>query len=162
MLDPSCIDLFEPYYDAVRAISVNSPSLRKALLGDASVVGLAGMIAKLQMTVKSHKECGDVTCRALHAYNGCPLSPGMRWMMSKLQPRLSQLPHLVVNSTDFMRKTQNLRLPHVCRFMKKCHATSNPKRVKRLPREVHTLTTYRRIFSAYRAHRRFWLYLGDL
>ena len=39
-------------------------------------------------------------------------------MMSKIQPRLSQLPHLVINSADFMRKTENLRLPHVCRFMK--------------------------------------------
>ena len=76
------------------------------------------MLAKVQLTVKTHKNGGEVVCRAIHAYNNCSMLPGMRWMTKLLHPTLSQLPHLLVNSADFMRKTTNLRLPSACRFMK--------------------------------------------
>ena len=110
------IDLFESYKDAAIAISVDKPQFRRALMADSSSLG--GMVAKLQMTCKTHKPQREVSCRALHAYNGCPMAPGMRWIMSCLKPGLLKLPHLIIDSNDFMYKTRNLKLPSTCRFLK--------------------------------------------
>ena len=80
--DKSNIDLFEDYRDAALAISIHDKPLRRALLSDGNQ--LQGMISKLQLTVKSHKTYGEVKCRALHAYQGCPMNPGMKWLMQQL------------------------------------------------------------------------------
>ena len=64
--DPSMIDLFEPYYDAVRAIFVGNNYFRNALFSD-SLKGLSRMLATVQLTVKTYKNGGDVVCRAIHA-----------------------------------------------------------------------------------------------
>ena len=65
--DSSLIDLSEEYNDAVKAISVGNRLFRRALFSDVRC-GLRGMIARLQMTVKTHKQHGDVKSRAIHAY----------------------------------------------------------------------------------------------
>ena len=115
-IDP-CIDLFEPYELAARAISVNDKLFRKALFSEVKY-GLEGMISKLNLTVKTHKPNNEVVCRAIHSYVNCPMAPGMRWIMKCLNDRLVHLPHLLRDSSDLLCKAKRVRLTSTCRFIK--------------------------------------------
>ena len=88
------MDVMEEYTDAAIAISIQQPSLRKALLSD-TWKGLLGIVAKLNVTCKTHKPVGEVGFRPIHSFSSSPLAPGMRWIERVLSDRLSSLPHLL-------------------------------------------------------------------
>ena len=113
------VDIWQDYYDAVRAITVDNNSLRCALLGDAVLAkNDDNMVAKLHYTCKSHKPNGAVVLRPIHSYVKTPLAPGHRWLASQLDPILSQTPHLLKDSNDLMTRLKHLKVPAGCRAIK--------------------------------------------
>ena len=119
----TCIDLFEPYVLAVNSVAADMKDLKlkSALMGDVRHVGpdsLAGMVANLQFTVKTHKPAGEVVPRALHAYNLCPMNRGMRLMSKWLREGLCRYPHILKDSGDLLSKVSRMVFPKSCRFLK--------------------------------------------
>ena len=104
---------------AARSVAATNKDfvLRKVLLSEVSK-STCNLVAKLNLTIKTHKEAGEVVPRAIHSYSACALAPGMRWLSRMLRVKLSHLPHLLIDSDHLIRLLRNFRLPATAKFLR--------------------------------------------
>ena len=91
---------------------------RSAMMSDFRFKCPSGTISKLQNTIKTHKEAGDVKLRATHATQGSPLTPAMRFISWCIKPVLDGLPHIARDSAHLVDILSKISLPTNCRFYK--------------------------------------------
>lgn len=66
------------------------------------------MIGVLRDPVKTHKPDGEVGFRAIHASDGNPMSGGMKFISSLLQPSIHQHVHILKDSMDLVDKVRQV------------------------------------------------------
>ena len=73
--------------------------------------GTAGLVCKLLLQLKTHKEPGSVKARNVHATVRHPFAPLGKFLSMKLRTYLNHKNHLVKDSKDLLRKLQHYRFP---------------------------------------------------
>ena len=73
---------------------------------------------RLQVNVKTHKEPGKVTYRAIHSCINSPCKPGMRMLSKMLRPQLEALPHLVKDSRELAQLLNVTKIPEGSKLIK--------------------------------------------
>ena len=100
-------EIFEMYTYAVKKISDHERALG-AFCSAAHNHGIKGILSRLQCTIKTHKDPGEVKPRPIHAAVSSPLKPGMKWISHILRQELDKYPHLVKDTPallDLVRRT---------------------------------------------------------
>ena len=80
------------------------PGLFECLTRDAAYVGIAGIMATLGVTVKTHTPHGQQAFRPLHKSTRNPLNPGMRFLRHFMREYLSTSRHIIKNSAALKEK----------------------------------------------------------
>lgn len=117
-------DMAEEYCNLVRKISLKlgDQDLCRALVSGFRAckdeTEWKRMFSRLQITIKSHKPPGKVTCRPIHSSVSSPLLPAYRWVALMLRPYLSSLQHLFKDSFEAFQKIRSVRLPKNVRFFR--------------------------------------------
>ena len=85
----------------------NKPGLAKTLDSD---LRRGRLISTLTTNLKSHKLAGEVACRAIHASAQHAFRPGFRFVAQQLKPFLRSLQHLIIDSSDLVRKLSRIEV----------------------------------------------------
>jgi hypothetical protein len=109
-------DILAEYVGAVKSFTRNEedPSqlqLQRALLSSVRGSSELSAFCKLQVTVKTHKNPGQVKYRAIHACPASPLAPGMRYLTFMIEQTLRSLPHLAADSKAVARLLDTTQVP---------------------------------------------------
>ena len=114
-------DLFGMYLRASMGLAraVQCEKVASELLADARRDGICGIVSNLDVTTKTHKPQGEVTCRAIHAtVKSSSMAPGMRLISKILRQRLMHLPHLVRDSEHLIKVLSRVKMPDYHCFVK--------------------------------------------
>lgn len=65
--------------------------LRRALLSEIGVVKDSKLLCKLEVTVKTHKDPGKVSMRAIHSCSTSPIALAYKWLSHMLKPTLKAM-----------------------------------------------------------------------
>ena len=105
----------------------NSVVLAAEALGDHRMVpaflswgsgGIKGMISRLNMTIKSHKDPGEVTFGAIHSSTESPMKGAMGWISSLLQSSLRGQRHILRDSAELLDQLRELHVAVDDTFLK--------------------------------------------
>ena len=80
--------------------------------------GPAGLVSRIDATIKSHKDAGKVVPRIIHASAAHPFKPLMTWIGQTLSADLKKYPHLIRDSSDLVMKLRSIRIPKSAVFLK--------------------------------------------
>ena len=75
-------------------------------------------LARVQCTVKTHKEPGDVGMHIIHSASKSRMMPGMRFIANELKKTICHLPHLLRDTDHLLQKVRCLRFPSDHRLLK--------------------------------------------
>jgi hypothetical protein len=76
------------------------------------------LAARLKATVKTHKDPGNVSFRALHAQVSSPYESTMRFLVLLMKPIIRTIPHLMHSSAQVVKAISALHVPHDAYFLK--------------------------------------------
>ena len=106
------------YFEVCKKVSENDTQLLSALLSDISQTNDRDVLSRLTTTVKTHKNHGCVTFRAVHATPRSPWAPAMRLLARWLDHTRLQLPHLLKNTEQLCSVLRTKTFPPSCKFVK--------------------------------------------
>lgn len=102
----------QQYLQAVRLVAdaVGDKNLEGVLLSDYRR-GRGRAKSFLDITIKTHKDAGEVVPRPIHTSAQHPFAPGMRWLSQELRKSLD-LPHLLRDTQSLIHRLSTHTIPH--------------------------------------------------
>jgi hypothetical protein len=77
-----------------------------------------GLVCSLQVTVKTHKDPGEVSMRAIHSTSTSPITVGMRWIRHRLRPVLRSVPCILRDSQHLLTQLKGITVPSRAKLFK--------------------------------------------
>ena len=103
-------DLVEPLWmAATRDITKNDERITRAQLTASMFTG-ATWVAKLQKTVKTHKNQGQVSCRGIHATAPYSFASVGRWVAAVLRGGMQKYQHIMTCTNDLIEKIKTIKV----------------------------------------------------